>query len=219
MLARIQTCAICGIDAASVDVEVQIRRGPPRFNIIGLADNTVRESRDRVISAIKHSGFFLPPQILVNLAPAEMKKEGSSFDLPIAVGVLAASGQIKNSRLRGMSFHGELSLDGSIKPIRGALSLAIEALSSGATEVIVPPGNRDETRLVSGLKVLSAQSLAELAAYLNGAAASLLSQQDFCREVEAPAVCRLSEVWGQESAKRALLIAAAGCHNLLMIMP
>ncbi len=219
MLVRVKTCAVSGIDAASVDVEVDVRGGEPKFTIIGLGDGAIRESRDRVISAIRQSGFFLPRIILVNLAPAEMKKEGSSFDLPIALGILAASGQINPKRLKDIAIYGELSLDGSVKSVRGALSMAIRAIEDGAQEVFVPSGNCQETSLVSGSSIVGVASLVDLVMYLNGHK-SLPPSPVASDELEQPQPSKyISEVWGQVSAKRALMIAAAGGHNILMIGP
>lgn len=219
VLAKVKTCTISGIEAALVEVEVQVCGGMPGFTIIGLADSAVRESRDRVMSAITHSGFALPEHILVNLAPAEIRKEGSSFDLPIALGILAASNQLNRSRLETLTFHGELSLDGRIKPVRGILCFALRSAAYGAEEVVVPYENRDETVLVHGLKVTAAGSLAELVHYLNDGVEP--SQPAFSdpRPASSASSAGLAEVWGQESAKRAMLIAAAGGHNLLMIGP
>jgi len=220
MLAKVKTCAVTGIEGRLVEVEVQVRTaGVPRFTIIGLGDSAVRESRDRVLSAIRHSGFFPPEQILVNLAPAEIRKEGSSFDLPIALGILAASGQVAKHRLLEMTFHGELSLDGRIKPVQGMLSLAVESAAHGVKEVVVPYENRDETSLVSDLRVTAAASLVEVVGYLNRGVRPLQPPPTTQMILSGNGNGSISEVWGQESAKRAMVIAAAGGHNLLMIGP
>lgn len=204
-----------------MDVEVQVRGGIPRFIIIGLADSAVRESRDRVVSAIKHSGMYLPDQILVNLAPAEVKKEGSSFDLAIALGVLAASGQIRAERLTDRSFHGELSLNGNVRPVRGAVVLAIAACEQKLSGIVVPRENAAEAALIQGIDVISVQSLSELVKHINDDG---MGQDLEVLHAEPAGTVRrrfpaISEVVGQESAKRAMLIAAAGGHNLLMIGP
>lgn len=218
-VAKVSTSAIVGLDALPVEVEVFLKEGQPRFTIIGLGDNAVRESRDRTMSAIRQSGFGTPDQILVNLAPAELKKEGSSFDLPIAVAILLGSGQIKPSFRRRMHYLGELALDGKLKPVRGVIALTIQALVSGADEIVVPRANLPEARLITGLQVTGVGSLAELVAYLEG------GELDPAPVEESPPLppirsgASFSEVYGQQTAKRAMLIAAAGGHNLLMIGP
>ena len=183
-----------------------------------MVDTAVRESRDRVISAICLSGFGLPNNILVNLAPAEVKKEGAAFDLAIALGILMASGQVRSETPAQRMVHGELSLDGAIKPVRGVVALAVDALQQGVQEFIVPWLNYAEATLVTGLRVTAVRSLAELAAYLNGRA---LTEQpkEFPPSLGSGRCGNLNEVVGQQSAKRALLIAAAGGHNALMIGP
>jgi len=183
---------------------------------IGMGDVAVRESKDRVLSAVKCCGVQIKPKILVSLAPAELKKEGSAFDLAIAVGLIAASWQEGRLQLMGRSFVGELSLNGTIRPVRGIVAHAIEALDSGLEEIIVARENEAEARLVTGIKVTAVSTLAELIAYLNG---------EFIPDKMDPASIvmphfkekNIAEVRGQKKAKRALLIAAAGGHNLLMV--
>ncbi len=217
MTTHIRTSTISGLEAAPVDVEVQVRGGKERFTIIGLGDVAVRESIDRVLSAIRASGFKPPNNILINLAPAELKKEGSSFDLPMALGILVAGGLVRSREIEEMSFHGELSLDGSVKPVRGIVAQAILALQSGIKTVVVPAANVPEASLLSELTVVGVNSLAELVRYLNSGE---LPQYEGApaRNVQA-SVRYISEVRGQEAAKRAMIIAAAGGHNLLMIGP
>jgi len=218
MLFSVKSSVIAGLEARTVDVEVSAEEGKPAYVIIGMGDTAVRESRDRVLSALKSSGFRPSARILVNLAPAELKKEGASFDLAIAVGILGSSGRLPVQGIESMSFHGELSLDGSIKPVKGVVAHAVEALQRGARELIVPRENAEEAALVSGIEVTGVRSLAELIAYLEGE----LVLERAARRQAAGAACaprRLSEVRGQRAAKRALLIAAAGGHNLLMVGP
>jgi magnesium chelatase family protein len=156
MLARIRTSTMNGIHAVPVEVEVTIRPGKPLFIIIGLGDNAVKESKDRVLTAIRSSGFYVPDGvILVSLAPAELRKEGSAYDLPIALGVLAASHQIPVERLNDLSVHGELALDGRIKAVRGAISMVIAARTQAVSKVVLPYANREEGGLVAGVDVLT----------------------------------------------------------------
>lgn len=218
MLSRIRTSTLVGLDALAVEVEVEVAAGERHFTIIGLGDSAVKEARDRVTAALKHSGFILPERILVNLAPAEVKKEGAAFDLPIAMGILAASQQVTISDALSICFHGELSLDGRLKQVRGILALAVEARQQRIGTMIVPAENYHEANLISGLTILPAASLREVVKHFGGNALRRPNDVEQTA-VELPAVKMISEVWGQESAKRALLIAAAGAHNIIMIGP
>lgn len=215
MVAKIASSTLTGIDAEPVDVEVRTHENGEhyRFTVVGMADTAVRESRERVDAALRFSGFHVPKNILVNLAPAEVKKEGASFDLPMALGILIASGQLRNAEVEGFSIHGELSLDGQVKAIRGVVALAIQAREQGASTIFVPAENGAEAALIKGIDVIGVGSLVELVAIVTGSAAAT---------PYAPAVQRtrkesphLAEVWGQTLAKRALMIAAAGGHNIL----
>ncbi len=220
MLARLKTCAIYGIEALPVEVEVQVRAGIPNFTLIGLADSAVRESRDRVSSAIRHSGFELPDKILVNLAPAELRKEGSAFDLAIALGILAASEQLDPQKLSKLTFHGELSLSGELKSIRGVVALAIAALRCGAETMVVPLNNLAEASLISGMKVWGLGSLGEVVSVLEKGEPANEAKGCGLQSKQATSEKRqISDVYGQSQAKRALQIAAAGGHNLLMVGP
>ncbi|NMC64096.1 MAG: ATP-binding protein [SAR324 cluster bacterium] len=211
MLAKVLSSTITGIDAIPVEVEVKACPGPNRFTIIGLADNAVKESRDRVISAISHSGFSIPEQVLVSLSPAELKKEGSAFDLPIAIGVLVASRQVPSTMLKRISFHGELSLDGQIKKITGALAYATRSAQLKIPYIVLPAENARESKILNSIQTVGVHSLQEIALFLKSESIPILN-------IEAPAtevVVKLqdfqdfSDVCGQDSAKRALLIAAS----------
>jgi len=169
LLSKLFSAATSGIESFLVDVEVDIRSGLPLFSIVGLPDTAVQESRERVRSAIKNSEYEFPrKRITVNLAPADIKKEGPIFDLPIALGILAASGQIKTDMMREMIVIGELSLDGTIKPINGALPIAILAKELGRKKVIVPNENADEAGVIKEIKVFPVKSLNEVIDFLNG---------------------------------------------------
>ncbi|MCK6503335.1 YifB family Mg chelatase-like AAA ATPase [Myxococcota bacterium] len=206
-----------GVDGVPIQVEVDLLRRLPNVVIVGLPGGAVRESADRVRSAIQQAGLEFPKKrVVINLAPADVRKSGTAFDLPIAVGILAESGQVAREKLEGTVLFGELSLEGQLRRVRGALSLTLMARDRGAKRVVLPAENGPEAAVVDGVEVRCAQDLEQVVAWLDGRASLPLAQ------AAAPAVDReptldLAEVRGQPRARRALEIAAAGGHNLLMV--
>lgn len=222
MLARVRSAALMGIDAVVVECEVDMALGLPYFNVVGLPEGAVRESKVRVVSALKNTGFELPQKrVTVNLAPADLRKDGVAFELPIALGVLAAAKLLEDEALSRYLFGGELSLDGSLKPIKGVLPLAVAARDKGFDGVMVPAANAAEAALVAGLKVLPVANLRDAVDHLTGQRLISPFQRGTppvkaAREGAAP---DMTDVRGQPELKLALELAAAGGHNLLMCGP
>jgi magnesium chelatase family protein len=224
MMALVQSGTLVGIDAVLVAVEVDCSAGLPCYNLVGLAGSAVRESRLRVLSAQKNSGFDVPPRrITVSLAPADLRKDGSSFDLAIALGMLASVGVVPRGALDTYLIAGELALDGSVRGVRGALPLAVAAREAGRPHLMIPASNRAEAAVVAGVRVVPVRHLSEAVAFLTNAA-PLPEPVPAADEASLPATRPdaaddMADVRGHQEIKRGLEVAAAGGHNVLMVGP
>ncbi len=222
MLVKVFAAALQGIDAIQVTIEVNALRGI-KFFLVGLPDNAVKESHERINSAFQYNGLRFPgKQIIVNMAPADIRKEGSAYDLPIAIGILAADEKISTDKLDKYLIMGELGLDGGLMPIKGALPIAIKAKGLGYKGIIIPTGNAAEAAVVHGLDICAADNLMQVIRFLNGEEEitpyTIDTREEFYSK-QSTFPFDFSEVRGQESVKRAFEVAAAGGHNLLMIGP
>ncbi len=222
MLARVWSAALVGIDPIKVGTEVDISGGLPSMAVVGLPDAAVQESRERVKAAIKNAGFAFPVRkVIVNLTPADLRKEGPSFDLPIAIGVLAASEQLDSEPLDHYLFFGELSLDGSLRPVAGVLAIAAAAAELGITHMVVPQDNAQEAAVVDGLTVYGFEHLSQVVEFLNGGRSATPLTVDCAAQLRQgdDHALDLKDVKGQALGRRALEIAAAGGHNLIFVGP
>ncbi|MRT91664.1 YifB family Mg chelatase-like AAA ATPase [Ancylomarina sp. 16SWW S1-10-2] len=222
MLIKTYGSAVYGIHATTITIEVNVFNGV-RFSLVGLPDNAVKESQQRIDSALREVGYKIPgKKIIINMAPADIRKEGSAYDLPLAVGILTATEQIKCPDLQNYVIMGELSLDGSLVPIKGVLPMAIKAREEGFEGLILPKENAKEAAVVNNLKVYGIENIKELIDFFNGDAELVITEVDTRAEFYSHLnhfEYDFADVKGQENVKRALEIAAAGGHNIIMIGP
>lgn len=223
MLAKITSAAVFGIDAYLLDVEIYIATGDmPYIVVVGLPDTAVKESRDRVKAAVNNSGYRFPHNPLtINLAPADRKKEGPVFELPIAIGILMATGQIEVPDIQTYAIVGELSLDGKVRPVKGCLSMALKCKEAGIKKFLVPPENTSEAAIIDGIDVIPVGTLADTVGILTGSISSVPYRVDLHEVFKRSSGYDMdyADVRGQEHAKRALTIAVAGNHNIIMVGP
>ena len=212
MLAEVKSIALNGLQGYQVKIQTDVSAGIPVFEIVGLPDTSIKESKERVKIAIRNTvGEFLSRKIIVNLAPANIRKEGSIFDLPIAIGILMAMGKISEKKIEDTIFIGELALGGTIEKVNGVLPICIEARKLGIKKVILPKENAKEAAIIEDLKIIPISTLEEAIQYLNG------KIKNFNSKINSNYQFDFSEIKGQENVKRALEVTAAGGHNCLLI--
>ena len=219
MLAVVKSYGLLGLGGYKVDVEVDISQGLPKYDIVGLPDTAVKESKERVRAAVKNSGFKFPGKITINLAPANQKKEGPAFDLPIAISILCASEQLKLGEMSKFVMVGELGLDGSLKPVSGLLPILISARESGYTSFIVPKKNEEEASYIDGINVFAFDKLKDVVMFIGGELKVLPIEKKIWKSEQLNSSEDFARVKGQGIAKRAIEIAVAGGHNILMVGP